>query len=52
MMNTLDLIDTTAYESEAEREEREVAMFAEVPAEDWDAHLSDSHTDPMEWEDR
>lgn len=50
MMNTLDTIDTTLFESESEREEREIAMFAEVSDEDWNMFLSDSWVDPAERE--
>lgn len=42
-----EFLDTTIFESESEREEREAAMSA-----DWDMFLSDNWSDPMEWEDQ
>lgn len=47
-MNTLDVIDYTVFESESEREEREVAMATGPSDADWDMFLSDSWVDPAE----
>lgn len=49
-IDTLDIVDTTLFESESEREEREIAMFAEPSDEDWNMFLSDSWVDPAERE--
>lgn len=50
MMNTLDTVDVTLFESESEREEREIAMFDDVSDEDWNMFLSDTWVDPAERE--
>lgn len=51
----LDFIDFATEDdtlTNAEVEEMEAAMFATVSDEDWNMFLSDTATDPMEWEDR
>ena len=52
MPDTIDFIDTTATLTNAEIEEMEAAMFGTPSDEDWNMFLSDTATDPMEWEDR
>lgn len=47
-MTGIDVVDYTDYETESEREEREVAMATGPSDADWDMFLSDSWVDPAE----
>lgn len=47
-MNTLDVVDFTLFESESEREEREIAMATGPSEDDWNMFLSDTYVDPAE----
>lgn len=50
MLDTIDFVDEALFESEAEREEREVAMWDGPSDEDWAWYFEATYVDPAERE--